>query len=119
MTRKKKKVPSVAGEKFVPIKVDTRPSADKEEYRRRKQQNLAKKKRQRSVAEQYQEEKQLREELESEQRLDKNQHGKGKTRAQRQSRLKQDPALVARRSAQLLERQAEDSSSSDSEEESN
>ncbi len=108
MTRKKKKVPSVAGEKFVPIKVDTRPSADQEEYRRRKQQNLAKKKRQRSVAEQYQEDKQLREELASEKRLQKTPQGKkGKGR---QPRLKHDPAEVARRSAELLQSQSDDSS---------
>ncbi|MCW8886955.1 MAG: hypothetical protein OQK12_17150 [Motiliproteus sp.] len=98
MTREKKKVRSVAGQKFVPIKQEKRDSAAKAEYKERKQKNLAKKKRTKSLTE-----KQREAELNAKQ-------NQGEQPKKRKSRLKNDPKAVAERSKELLQ----DSSSEES-----
>ena len=92
MTREKKKVRSVAGQKFVSLKTEKKTSAAKEEYKARKQENLAKKKRQKSLEEKR---------LEAE-KLAKDSSGDNKRK--RQPRLKHSPEEVARRSAELLDK---------------
>ncbi len=97
MTREKKKVRSVAGQKFVPVKAEKRASAAKSEYKTRKQQNLAKKKRQKSV----------QEKLTDAQLLNAEQGGRA-TSQKRRPRLKFTLEEVSERSKALLEQASDD-----------
>ncbi|OMH32637.1 hypothetical protein [Motiliproteus sp. MSK22-1] len=90
MTREKKKVRSVAGQKFVSLKTEKKTSAAKAEYKTRKQENLAKKKRQKSL-----EEKRLEAERQAK-------SASGDNRKKRQPRLKRSPEEVAQKSAELM-----------------
>ncbi len=90
MTREKKKIRSVAGEKFVPLKQEKRTSAAKAEYKARKQQNLARKKQQKSLLEKERDAEKLR------------QQNAEKHPSKRRPRLKASPAEVAERSRKLM-----------------
>ena len=89
MSREKKKVRSVSGQKFVPVKAEKRDSAAKADYKAYKQKNLAKKKRQKSL-----QDKLVDEQLKS--------LGSVAGKKSRPSRLKKPIEEVEQRSQELL-----------------